>query len=77
MHQQGQSVTVIASNLGTSTAAVDGYLGISVPKQASTPAPSSASSGSPAPAEPVDSTAKSAPNSNPASNSNPAPTAKG
>ncbi|MDR3775349.1 MAG: hypothetical protein P4K97_00515 [Terracidiphilus sp.] len=30
LHQQGQSVTVIAAALGTTTKAVDGYLGITL-----------------------------------------------
>lgn len=39
LKQAGQTVSQIASNLSISAATVDGYLNISVPKTASTPAP--------------------------------------
>jgi hypothetical protein len=40
--QQGQSLSQIAANLGIALTTVDGYLGVVVPKVASTPIPTNA-----------------------------------
>ena len=60
MKQQGQALSQIAADLGISTATVDGYLGIAVPKApvsaaptASSAAPAGTPEATPAPGTPV------------------------
>jgi hypothetical protein len=47
MRQAGQSPALIAATLGTNVSSVDGYLGITVAKQAATPMPAAAPSPNP------------------------------
>jgi hypothetical protein len=51
MKQQGQALSQIASNLGISVASVDSYLGVTVPKAASTPTATPIAKTAPIPAK--------------------------